>query len=173
MRDLYREHGYQEVITPQIFDVNLFHQSGHYENYRENMYFSKVEDRDFAAKPMNCPSHCLMFAAGKHSYRDLPLRMADFGRLHRFEKSGTMHGMHRARTFCQDDADIFCSLEQLQGEIVAFMKLLNQVYKIMGMDNYRIYLSTRPEKRMGSDQVWDQAEGALGEPENSMICPTP
>lgn len=161
MRDLYREHGYQEVITPQIFDVNLFHQSGHYENYRENMYFSKVEDRDFAAKPMNCPSHCLMFAAGKHSYRDLPLRMADFGRLHRFEKSGTMHGLTRVRTFCQDDAHIFCSLEQLQGEIVAFMKLLNQVYKIMGMENYRIYLSTRPEKRMGSDQVWDQAEGAL------------
>lgn len=161
MRDLYREHGYQEVITPQIFDVNLFHQSGHYENYRENMYFSKVEDRDFAAKPMNCPSHCLMFAAGKHSYRDLPLRMADFGRLHRFEKSGTMHGLTRVRTFCQDDAHIFCSLEQLQSEIVAFMKLLNQVYKIMGMDNYRIYLSTRPEKRMGSDQVWDQAEGAL------------
>ena len=161
MRELYKDHGYQEVITPQFFDVNLFHQSGHYQNYRENMYFSKMEDRDFASKPMNCPSHCLMFAADKHSYRDLPLRMADFGRLHRFEKSGTLHGLTRVRTFCQDDAHIFCTLEQLQSEIAAFMKLLNHVYQIMGMDNYKIYLSTRPEKRMGSDQVWDQAEGAL------------
>lgn len=161
MRDKYRQYGYQEVITPQIFDVNLFHQSGHYQNYQENMYFSKIDERDFALKPMNCPSHCLLFASEKHSYRDLPLRMADFGRLHRYEKSGALHGLTRVRTFCQDDAHIFCRQDQLQSEISAFMKLLNEVYGIMGMQNYKIYLSTRPEKRMGSEAIWDQAEGAL------------
>lgn len=161
MRELYREYEYQEVITPQIFDVDLFHQSGHYTNYKENMFFTKAEERDFASKPMNCPSHCLMFGAEKHSYRDLPVRMADFGRLHRFEKSGTMHGLNRVRTFCQDDAHIFCAMEQLQSEIVNFMKLLDQVYLKLGMNNYKIFLSTRPEMRMGSDDVWDSAEGAL------------
>lgn len=161
MRDMYKEYSYQEVITPQFFDVGLFHQSGHYQNYRENMYFSKVDERDFGAKPMNCPSHCLMFGAEKHSYRDLPLRMADFGRLHRFEKSGAMHGLTRVRTFCQDDAHIFCRVDQLQSEISNFMQLLNRVYGILGMENYKIFLSTRPEQRMGSDEIWDQAEGAL------------
>jgi threonyl-tRNA synthetase len=161
MRSLYREYGYQEVITPQIFDVNLFKTSGHYENYRENMYFTHVDERDFASKPMNCPSHCLLFAADKHSYRDLPLRMADFGRLHRFEKSGSMHGLTRVRTFCQDDAHIFCTLLQLQNEIASFMSLLNQVYFQLGMTNYKVFFSTRPEKRMGSDEVWDKAEEAL------------
>ncbi|MES3036491.1 MAG: threonine--tRNA ligase [Bdellovibrionota bacterium] len=163
MREMYREYNYQEVITPQIFDVQLFHQSGHYKNYKENMYFTNADERDFSVKPMNCPSHCLMFAAGKHSYRDLPLRMADFGRLHRFEKSGAMHGLTRVRTFCQDDAHIFCGMNDLQKEIGAFIELLNKVYKIMGMDNYKIYLSTRPESRMGSDEIWDQAEAALGQ----------
>lgn len=163
IRELYIEFGYQEVITPQIFDVNLFHKSGHYENYKENMYFTRVDERDFSAKPMNCPSHCLMFHNGQHSYRDLPLRMADFGRLHRYEKSGAMHGLTRVRTFCQDDAHIFCRVDQLQVEIESFMTLLNRVYKTLGMDNYKIYLSTRPEKRMGGDDVWDKAEGALAD----------
>lgn len=163
MRELYLEFGYQEVITPQFFDVNLFHKSGHYTNYKENMYFMKVDERDFSAKPMNCPSHCMMFHAGKHSYRELPLRIADFGRLHRFEKSGAMHGLTRVRTFCQDDAHIFCRVDQLQVEIENFMVMLNRVYKTLGMDNYKIFLSTRPEKRMGSDEVWDKAEGALSQ----------
>lgn len=163
IREMYIEFGYQEVITPQIFDVNLFHKSGHYENYKENMYFTRVDERDFSAKPMNCPSHCLMFHNGQHSYRDLPVRMADFGRLHRYEKSGAMHGLTRVRTFCQDDAHIFCRVDQLQSEIASFMTLLNKVYKTLGMDNFKIYLSTRPEKRMGSDDVWDRAEGALAE----------
>ena len=163
IREMYVEFGYQEVITPQIFDVNLFHKSGHYENYKENMYFTRVDERDFSAKPMNCPSHCLMFHNGQHSYRDLPVRMADFGRLHRYEKSGAMHGLTRVRTFCQDDAHIFCRVDQLQSEIASFMTLLNKVYKTLGMDNFKIYLSTRPEKRMGSDDVWDRAEGALSE----------
>lgn len=163
IREMYVEFGYQEVITPQIFDVNLFHKSGHYENYKENMYFTRVDERDFSAKPMNCPSHCLMFHNGQHSYRDLPVRMADFGRLHRYEKSGAMHGLTRVRTFCQDDAHIFCRVDQLQSEIASFMTLLNKVYKTLGMDNFKIFLSTRPEKRMGSDDVWDRAEGALSD----------
>ncbi len=171
LREFYRNCGYQEVITPQIFDVNLFHQSGHYQNYKENMYFTRVEERDFASKPMNCPSHCLLFASERHSYRDLPLRMADFGRLHRYEKSGTMHGLARVRTFCQDDAHIFCSMEQLQGEIGSFMKLLNDVYHLLGMDEFLVYLSTRPEKRMGTDEIWDRAEGALANALESLKIP--
>jgi threonyl-tRNA synthetase len=161
IRDRYRVYNYQEVITPQIFDVTLFQTSGHMANYKENMYFTRVDERDFASKPMNCPSHCLLFNSDKHSYRDLPLRMADFGRLHRFEKSGAMHGLTRVRTFCQDDAHIFCRVDQLQSEIGSFMKLLNEVYQKLGMSNYKIFLSTRPENRMGSDEVWDKAEGAL------------
>lgn len=161
MREMYREYDYKEVITPQIFDTHLFIQSGHMANYKENMYFSKIDERDFASKPMNCPSHCLLFANEKHSYRDLPLRMADFGRLHRYEKSGAMHGLTRVRSFCQDDAHVFCRTDQLQAEIVKFMGMLKKVYQLLGMDNYKIYLSTRPEKRMGTEEMWDQAEGAL------------
>lgn len=161
LRELYQQRGYQEVITPQMFDTELFKTSGHLENYKENMYFMKVDERDFGAKPMNCPSHCLMFGAERHSYRELPLRMADFGRLHRYERAGVMHGLTRVRTFCQDDAHIFCSEDQLQQEIASFMTLLNQVYRTLGMNEYKIYLSTRPEKRMGSDALWDQTEGAL------------
>lgn len=179
LRELYLQYGYQEVITPQIFDVNLFKTSGHYDNYKENMYFAKAdteekhgnEVREFSSKPMNCPSHCLLFASEKHSYRELPLRMADFGRLHRFELSGAMHGLTRVRTFCQDDAHVFCSVNQLQSEISKFMDLLSTVYKKLGMENYKIYLSTRPEKRMGSDEVWDKAEGALMEALKGLSLP--
>ena len=163
IRELYFKTGYEEVITPQIFDVELFHQSGHYENYRENMYFMKSDERDFSTKPMNCPGHCLLYSADKYSYRDLPKRMADFGRLHRFERSGALHGLTRVRSFCQDDAHIFCRLDQLQEEIASFMKLLGFVYETLGMNKYKIYLSTRPEKRMGSEEIWDRAEGALAE----------
>ncbi|MCH2534978.1 MAG: threonine--tRNA ligase [Bdellovibrionales bacterium] len=161
IRDKYREHGYSEVITPQIFDVDLYHQSGHYENYRENMYFSKIDDRDFSVKPMNCPGHCLIYASEHRSYRELPFRIADFGRLHRYERSGVMHGLTRVRSFAQDDAHIFCTIEQMQEEIKGFMTFLKEVYETLGMPNYKIFLSTRPEKRMGSDEIWDKAEGAL------------
>ncbi len=161
MRDQYRQRGYQEVITPQIFDVSLFKTSGHYQNYKDNMYFTNADERDFGVKPMNCPSHCLLFASDKHSYKELPIRMADFGRLHRFEKSGAMHGLTRVRTFCQDDAHIFCMVDQLQSEIENFMSMLNDTYNVMGMKDYKIALSTRPAQRMGSDEVWDQAESAL------------
>lgn len=161
VRSQYRKYDYQEVITPQVFDVELFHRSGHYENYRENMYFTKIDERDFSMKPMNCPSHCLLYATELRSYRDLPFRMADFGRLHRYERSGVMHGLTRVRTFCQDDAHIFCALDQLQSEIRSFMMMLNEIYSALGLNEYVIYFSTRPEKRMGSDEVWDRAEGAL------------
>lgn len=161
IRELYREYGYEEVITPQIFDVELYHKSGHYENYRENMYFTEIDKREFSVKPMNCPGHCLLYGAERYSYRDLPLRMADFGRLHRYERSGVMHGLTRVRTFCQDDAHIFCRVDQMQAEIQSFMELLERVYSTLGMTEYKVYLSTRPEKRMGSDEVWDRAEGAL------------
>ncbi|KYG60424.1 threonine--tRNA ligase [Bdellovibrio bacteriovorus] len=171
LRELYFETGYQEVITPQIFDVNLFHTSGHYQNYKENMFFTKVDERDFASKPMNCPSHCLLFNSEKYSYRDLPIKMADFGRLHRFEKSGAMHGLTRVRTFCQDDAHIFCRMDQLQDEIAKFMHLLNRVYDKLGMNNYKIYLSTRPDNRMGSEEYWDMAEGALAEALKTLNLP--
>lgn len=161
MREKYVKFGYKEVITPQIFDSELFHQSGHYENYKENMYFTEIEEKEFSVKPMNCPGHCVLYTNEKKSYRDLPWRIADFGRLHRYERSGVMHGLTRVRTFCQDDAHIFCMIEQLQSEIKSFMVFLNEVYNELGMSNYKIFLSTRPEKRMGDDSVWDQAEGAL------------
>lgn len=161
VREKYMKYGYKEVITPQVFDVDLFHQSGHYENYRENMYFTHIEERDFSFKPMNCPGHCLLYQAERKSYRDLPWRIADFGRLHRFERSGVLHGLNRVRTFCQDDAHIFCRMDQLQSEIATFMTMLNEVYSDLGMNRYMVYLSTRPEKRMGDDAVWDAAEKAL------------
>lgn len=161
LRDLYFKYGYHEVITPQIFDTELFKTSGHLANYKDNMFFTKVDERDFGSKPMNCPSHCLLFASEKHSYRELPYRMADFGRLHRYEVSGALSGLTRVRTFCQDDGHIFCSLEQLQSEIKGFVELLNEIYQNLGMNEYKVYLSTRPENRLGSDDVWDKAEGAL------------
>lgn len=173
MRDLYNEFDYQEVITPQIFDVDLFKTSGHYQNYRENMYFAaidnsaqaeKIEGEDAkqaSMKPMNCPSHCLIFGAEKKSYRELPIRMADFGRLHRFERSGVMHGLTRVRTFCQDDAHIFCTTAQIEEEFTNFMKLTKKTYDLLGMTDFKIVVSTRPEKRMGTEESWDHAEGAL------------
>ena len=161
MRDKYTKYNYSEVITPQVYDVDLYHQSGHYENYRENMYFTKVDERDFSLKPMNCPGHCVLYASERKSYRELPWRIADFGRLHRYERSGVMHGLMRVRTFCQDDAHIFCRVDQMQTEITNFMAMLDEVYQVLGMQNYKIFLSTRPAKRMGSDEVWDKAEAAL------------
>jgi threonyl-tRNA synthetase len=161
IRELYFKYGYQEVITPQIFDTELFKTSGHMGHYVENIFLTKVDERDFAVKPMNCPSHCVLFKSEHHSYRELPLKMADFGRLHRYEKSGAIHGLTRVRSFCQDDAHIFCSVDQIQGEIASFMKLLQEVYGQLGMTNYKVFLSTRPESRVGSDEVWDKAEAAL------------
>jgi len=161
VRDLYLEYGYEEVITPQIFDVELYHTSGHWDNYRENMYFTKIDERDFSVKPMNCPGHCLMYGSQKHSYRELPWRVADFGRLHRNERAGVVHGLARVRSFSQDDAHIFCTPDQIQDEVKSFMEFLNRVYTSLGFEKYTVFFSTRPEKRLGSDEIWDKAEGAL------------
>ncbi|MBK9797594.1 MAG: threonine--tRNA ligase [Holophagaceae bacterium] len=171
IRELYFKYGYSEVITPQILDVDLWKTSGHYENYAENMYFTTAEEREYAVKPMNCPGHCLMFGSQKHSYRDLPIRYADFGRLHRYERSGVTHGLTRVRTFCQDDAHIYCTPEQIKPEMADFLALLKEVYDTFGFDGMRVALSTRPEKRLGSDEVWDAAENALSEALNEAGMP--
>ena len=163
IRELYFKYEYAEVITPQILDVGLWKTSGHYENFADSMYFTMAEEREYALKPMNCPGHCLMFGTQKHSYRDLPIRFADFGRLHRYERSGVTHGLTRVRTFCQDDAHIYCTPEQIKAEMAAFLGLLKEVYDTFGFEGTRVALSTRPEKRLGTDEVWDSAEGALGQ----------
>lgn len=162
VRSLYKKYGYQEVITPQIFDTDLFKVSGHYDHYKENMYFSEVGDKgEVGVKPMNCPAHCLMYASEHHSYRELPLRLADFGRLHRYEASGALHGLTRVRSMTQDDAHIFCTEDQLQKEIEDFMAFLKEVYTTLGMTEYKVLIATRPEDRMGSDELWDRSEQAL------------
>lgn len=161
MRKLYVPYEYEEIITPQMMDVSLWHKSGHYENYRENMYFVEVDEREFAIKPMNCPASTFVYASQKRSYRDLPLRLADFGRLHRHEKSGATQGLTRVRSFCQDDAHIFCSPEQIEIEMTRTLQMIMSVYNLFGFDELKIFLSTRPEKRVGSDALWDQAETAL------------
>lgn len=162
IRELYRKYEYHEVITPQIFDSELFKTSGHYDHYKDNMYFSEHGDKaQVGVKPMNCPAHCLMFAAEKHSYRELPYRMADFGRLHRYEASGALHGLTRVRSMSQDDGHVFCREDQLQEEIINFMSLLKEVYATLGMDDYKIYIATRPESRVGDEDVWDRSEQAL------------
>jgi len=161
MRGLYLRQGYDEVITPMAIDVGLWKTSGHYDHYVENMYFTTVDEREYALKPMNCPSHCLIYRNGRHSYRDLPIRYADFGRLHRYERSGVTHGLTRVRTFCQDDAHIYCTPDQMKEEMASFLAFIKNVYHTFGFDEMKVELSTRPEKRLGSDEMWDQAEGAL------------
>jgi threonyl-tRNA synthetase len=163
IRELYRREGYEEVITPQIFDVELWKRSGHYDKYKDNMYFTEVEERECAVKPMNCPSHTLIFASETRSYRDLPIRIADFGRLHRYERSGVTAGLTRVRTFSQDDAHIFCREDQIGSEIAAVCRMIREVYKTFGFPEPKVFLSTRPEKKVGSDAVWDKAEAALEE----------
>jgi threonyl-tRNA synthetase len=191
VRELYFKHGYEEVITPQAFDPKLFRASGHLGNYNENMYRLWTEDlledamekattveditpakaieslrdslqtQSFALKPMNCPSHCAIFGARKRSYRELPWRVADFGRLHRYERGGVVHGLSRVRSFCQDDAHIFCTEEQVPSEIEAFIKLLYEAYKTFDFGRVDVKLATRPDKRIGSEELWDRAEASL------------
>jgi threonyl-tRNA synthetase len=161
MRRIYVKFGYQEVITPQVLDVDLWHTSGHYEKYKENMYFTNIDEREFALKPMNCPCHMLMFSHFRYSYRDLPLRFADFGRLHRYEKSGVVAGLTRVRTFCQDDAHVFLAASSIQDEIKQLMEMFFTCYRHFGFEKIKIGLSTRPENKAGTDQDWDQAEAAL------------
>ncbi|GAB1258015.1 threonine--tRNA ligase [Aurantivibrio plasticivorans] len=165
MRKQQIEHGYQEIRTPQVVDISLWEKSGHADKFGDDMFILKSEDRDFAVKPMNCPCHVQVFNQGLRSYRDLPLRLAEFGSCHRNELSGALHGIMRVRGFVQDDAHIFCTDEQIQPEVADFIDFLHQVYVDFGFDpSTLIYkLSTRPEKRVGSDEDWDRAEKALAE----------
>ncbi|HEX2254952.1 MAG TPA: threonine--tRNA ligase [Thermoanaerobaculia bacterium] len=161
VRELYREYGYGEVITPQVLDLELWHTSGHYENYRDAMFFVEADERPMAVKPMNCPSHCLIFQTKLHSYRDLPVRYADFGRLHRYERSGVTAGLLRVRTFSQDDAHIFCSDEQVEDEVLAVVEMIFRVYDTFGFEDVAVEVSTRPEKSLGTPEMWERAEAAL------------
>ena len=161
IRQLLREHGYQEIHTPQIVDRSLWERSGHWEKFRADMFTTASENRDYAIKPMNCPCHIQVYNQGLKSYRDLPLRLAEFGSCHRNEPSGTLHGLMRVRNFVQDDAHIFCTEDQIQPEVSAFMDLLFQVYGDFGFTEVQLALATRPEKRVGSDAGWDKAEQAL------------
>jgi threonyl-tRNA synthetase len=184
LRDLYEAEGYEEVITPQMFDPSLFVTSGHLGNYNENMYrvwtedlmeevvaanpgskelLGEVQKRAYGVKPMNCPSHCIIFGSRKRSYRELPWRMADFGRLHRYERGGVVHGLARVRSFAQDDGHIFCTEGQVAGEIAKFMGFFNSVYRAFTFTSIEVKLATRPDKRIGSDELWDRAERALAE----------
>ncbi len=163
MRRVYRDNGYQEVKGPQILDKTLWEKTGHWDKYRENMFITESEKRDYALKPMNCPGHILIFKQGIKSYRDLPLRFGEFGNCHRNEPTGGLHGIMRVRGFTQDDGHIFCTEDMIQTEVAAFTALLQRVYKDFGFTEILYRLSTRPEKRIGSEESWDRAESALAE----------
>jgi threonyl-tRNA synthetase len=168
VRDQLRKRAYEEIRTPQILDQDLWHRSGHWDNYRENMFFAEPSSRDreeggraYAVRPMNCPGACLVFASEQRSHRDLPLRLAEFGLVSRFEREGVLHGLLRVRAFTQDDAHIFCTLDQVGDEVDAVCEAIDELYARFGFDQVRVELSTRPEKSIGTDEQWDTAEGAL------------
>jgi len=161
MRAMFVQYGYQEVRTPTIMDRTLWEKSGHWQNYRDNMFTTSSENRDYAVKPMNCPGHVQIFNSSLHSYRDLPLRLAEFGSCHRNEPSGALHGLMRVRGFTQDDAHIFCTEDQVKDEVAAFIVMLYKAYNDFGFKDVLVKLSTRPEKRVGSDEAWDKAEESL------------
>ena len=163
-----RSGGYQEIKTPQIMDTELWHRSGHWENYRENMFFAEPSERDrdesdrtYAVRPMNCPGACLVFASERHSYRDLPLRLAEFGLVSRYEREGVLHGLLRVRAFTQDDAHVYCTLEQVPAEVNAICEAIDELYARFGFDEVRVELSTKPEKAIGTDEQWAEATQAL------------
>ncbi len=159
-RNIHRKNGYVEIKTPMILNEELWHRSGHWDHYKENMYTTKIDDTDFGIKPMNCPGGMIVYKSKMHSYKDLPIRAGELGLVHRHEKSGELNGLFRVRCFTQDDAHIFCLPSQIEEEIAGIMKLVNEVYKIFGFQ-YTVELSTRPEDSMGSDEQWEMAEGAL------------
>ncbi len=161
VRELLGEYGYQEVHTPQMLDRSLWERSGHWDKFRDNMFTTQVDDRDYAIKPMNCPGHVQLFNQGLRSYRDLPIRIAEFGLVHRKEPSGTLHGLLRARRFTQDDAHVFCTEDQLQEEVSTLIELTYRMYRDFGFKEIEVALSTRPEQRVGEDVLWDRAEKAL------------
>jgi threonyl-tRNA synthetase len=162
--------GYEEIKTPEVLDEELWHRSGHWENYRENMFFVEPSQRDgerdqrrFALKPMNCPGACLAYDARRHSYRDLPLRLAEFGKVFRYEREGVLHGLLRVRAFTQDDAHVFCTLDQATDEVDSICEAIDELYARFGFEDVRVELSTRPEKSIGTDEEWERAEGSLRE----------
>jgi threonyl-tRNA synthetase len=161
MRKTYQTTGYNEVKAPQILDVTLWQKTGHWDNYRDNMFTTESENRSYALKPMNCPGHVQIYNAGLRSYRDLPLRYGEFGQCHRNESSGALHGLMRVRGFTQDDGHVFCTEEQIAGEVVAFHAQAMKVYEDFGFENIDVKIALRPDNRIGSDEVWDQAEEAL------------
>jgi threonyl-tRNA synthetase len=161
LRYLQNKYGYQEIKTPLILNEQLWHKSGHWDNYKENMYFTNFDGLDYAIKPMNCPGGCLVYKTRQHSYREFPLRIAEFGLVHRHEASGVMHGLFRVRQFTQDDAHIFCTPEQIEAEVIGVIELTFETYRTFGFEDFHIELSTKPLKHIGSDQIWDTATDAL------------
>lgn len=160
-RSIHRRYGYEEVKTPIMLNESLWHRSGHWDNYKANMYFTTVDEVTYAVKPMNCPGGLLIYNTNKHSYRELPMRVAELGLVHRYEASGQMHGLVRVRQFTQDDAHIFCTPEQIESEIIGVINLIQEIYAGFGFDKYRVELSTKPDKHIGSDEIWEIATSAL------------
>jgi len=162
-RGVHDRYGYEEIRTPIILNEQLWHKSGHWDNYKENMYFTNFDDTDFAIKPMNCPGGCLVYKARQHSYREFPKRVAELGLVHRHEASGVMHGLFRVRQFTQDDAHIFCTPDQIEAEIIGVIELTFEIYQAFGFEDFHIELSTKPDKHIGSDEIWETATSALEE----------
>ena len=162
-RSVHDRYGYEEIQTPIILNEQLWHRSGHWDNYKENMYFTTVDDVGYAIKPMNCPGLCLVYKTRQHSYREFPMRVAELGLVHRHEASGVMHGLFRVRQFTQDDAHIFCTPEQIESEIIGVIELTFEIYKAFGFEDFHIELSTKPLKHIGSDEIWDTATNALSD----------
>jgi threonyl-tRNA synthetase len=161
VREQLRKRGYQEIATPQVLDVGLWHRSGHWDNYKDDMYFMDDGDRQYALRPMNCPGACLVYSADRHSYRELPLRLAEFGRVSRNEREGVLHGLLRVRAFTQDDAHVFCTEDQITGEVASICEAIDELYARFGFEDVHVELSTRPEKSMGTAEQWEKAEAAL------------
>jgi threonyl-tRNA synthetase len=160
-RGVHNRYGYEEIRTPIILNEELWHKSGHWDNYKENMYFTNFDGADFAIKPMNCPGGCLVYKTRQHSYREFPMRVAELGLVHRHEASGVMHGLFRVRQFTQDDAHIFCTPDQIEAEIIGVIELTFEIYQAFGFEDFHIELSTRPDKHIGSDEIWETATNAL------------
>jgi threonyl-tRNA synthetase len=163
VREQLRKRDYKEIATPQILDEELWHRSGHWDNYKDDMYFMDVDERRFALRPMNCPGACLVYAADRHSYRELPLRLAEFGRVSRNEREGVLHGLLRVRAFTQDDAHVYCTEEQIAEEVASICEAIDELYARFGFEDVHVELSTRPENSMGSEEQWAKAEAALAE----------
>ena len=157
-RKVHMENGYEEIITPIILNNELWKTSGHWDHYKDNMYFVTIDERDYAIKPMNCPGAIIVYKTHQHSYKEFPLRFAELGLVHRHEKSGVLHGLFRVRNFTQDDAHIFIREEELKIEIKNIISIINNLYNVFGFNDYNVELSTRPQKRIGSDDMWDKAE---------------